>query len=117
MSPALCFSIYKYYFSDMPVDEDALAFDAIKEAVNEEGTFVTLDHTYERCRLDPWYSQVSIHTNTQGDPNQALYASIHKRLEQLLAGYQKPALPEGQREALDALMQKIGMKAEDMAKV
>ena len=107
----------KYYFSDMPVDEDALAFDAIKEAVNEEGTFVTLDHTYERCRLDPWYSQVSIHTNTQGDPNQALYASIHKRLEQLLAGYQKPALPEGQREALDALMQKIGMKAEDMAKV
>lgn len=36
----------KYYFDDMPIDEDALAFDAIKEAIEEEnGTFVTLDHT------------------------------------------------------------------------
>lgn len=107
----------KYYFSDMPTDEDALAFDVIKEAVEGDGTFVTLDHTFERCRLDPWYSQVSIHSNTKGDPNKALYDSIHKRLEKLLGDYQCPALPAEQRKALDEMMQKIGMKAEDMAKV
>lgn len=107
----------KYYFEEMPVDEDALAFDVIKEAIEEDGTFVTLDHTFERCRLDPWCSQVSIHTNTKGDPNKALYDSIQKRLEQLLSSYQCPQLPAEQREALDALMLKVGMKEEDMAKV
>ncbi|HIX29556.1 MAG TPA: trimethylamine methyltransferase family protein [Candidatus Blautia stercoravium] len=107
----------KYYFSDIPTDEDALAFDAIKEAIKGDGTFVTLDHTFERCRIDPWYSQVSIHTNTKGDPNQALYASIQKRLDTLLENYQCPKLPEEQRQALDTLMREIGMNEKDMAKV
>ncbi len=111
------FTRMKYYFSDMPTDEDALAFDAIKEAIEGDGTFVTLDHTFDRCRLDPWNSQVSVHTNTTGDPNQALYDSIHKRLEKLLASYQCPKLPEEQRKALDELMLSIGMKAEDIARV
>lgn len=107
----------KYYFSDMPVDEDALAFEVIQEAIEEDGTFVTLEHTFERCRIDPWNSQVSVHRNTKGDPNQALYESIHHRLEQLLDSYQPPEMPEEQRNALDVLMRKIGMKEEDMAKV
>lgn len=107
----------KYYFSEMPMDEDALAFDVIKEAIEEDGTFVTLDHTFERCRLDPWCSQVSVHRNTTGDPNKALYDSIHERLEKLLQSYERPELPPEQKQALDSLMQKIGMKAEDMAKV
>lgn len=107
----------KYYFSDLPDDEDALAFDAIQEAVEEGGVFITLDHTYERCRVDPWYSQVSIHTNTKGDPNQVLYASIQKRLKALLDSYTCPALPAEQRQALDEIMRGLGMKAVDMAKV
>ncbi len=107
-----------YYFNDIPTDEDALAFDAIKEAVFEEdGTFVTLDHTFERCREDPWYSQVSIHKKTTGDPNAALYASCQARIEELLAGYQCPALPEEKRAALDELMRSIGMKDADIARV
>lgn len=107
----------KYYFSDIPTDEDALAFDAIKEAIEGDGTFVTLDHTFERCRIDPWYSQVSIHANTKGDPNQALYASIHKRLNKLLENYQCPQLPEDQRHALDTMMRELGMDEKDIAKV
>lgn len=107
----------KYYFDDMPMDEDALAFDVIKEAIEEDGTFVTLEHTFERCRIDPWNSQVSVHRNTKGDPNKALYESISARLEHLLSSYKCPEMPEAQRRALDELMKKIGMKAEDMAKV
>ena len=108
----------KYYFDDMPIDEDALAFDAIKEAIEEEnGTFVTLDHTFERCHIDPWNSQVSIHSNTKGDPNQVLYQSIQKRIDKLLAEYECPALPEEKRKALDDIMRGLGMKESDIARV
>lgn len=107
----------KYYFSELPADEEALAFDAIKEAVEEEGTFVTIDHTFDRCRIDPWDSQVSIHSKTEGDPNKALYASIQKRIDILLSSYQCPALDKEKREALDEIMRGLGMKDEDIARV
>ena len=111
------FTRMKYYFSELPIDEDALAFDAIKEVIEEDGTFVTADHTYDRCRIDPWYSQVSLHGKTDGDPNEALYASIRKRIDKLLEGYVAPELESTKRKALDDLMRSIGMKEEDIARV
>lgn len=111
------FTRMKYYFGEMPCDEDALAFDAIKETIEEGATFVTSDHTFERCRIDPWYSQVSIHTNTEGDPNKVLYESIQKRIDKLVSGYKCPELPAEQRAALDEIMRGLGMKEEDIARV
>lgn len=112
------FTRMKFYFGEMPVDEDALAFDAIKEAIEDEnGSFVTLEHTFDRCRTDTWQSQVSIHKNTKGDPNKALYDSIQARLERLVNGYECPALAPEKRSALDEIMRELGMKEEDMAKV
>ena len=108
----------KYYFDDIPTDEDALAFDAIQEAVFEEdGTFVTLDHTFDRCRTDPWNRQVSIHKKTTGDPNRALYDSIQARMNKLLKEYRCPELPAEQRAALDDIMRGIGMREEDIRRV
>ncbi len=107
----------KYYFSEMPADEEALAFDAIKEAVEEEGTFVTLDHTFDRCRIDPWDSQVSIHSNTTGDPNKALYDSIQKRIDKLVTNYKRPELPKEKRAALDEIMRGLGMSEADISRV
>lgn len=111
------FTRMKYYFSEMPADEDALAFDAIKEAIEGDGSFVTSDHTLERYRIDPWYSQVSVHGKTEGDPNAALYASIQKRIDALLNSYQCPTLAPEKRAALDKLMRRIGMKEEDISRV
>lgn len=112
------FTRMKFYFGEMPIDEEALAFDAIKEAIEEEnGTFVTLEHTFERCRLDTWNSQVSVHRNTKGDPNKVLYDSIHARLDELLSGYVCPALEPEKRDALDELMRGLGMNESDIAKV
>lgn len=111
------FTRMKYYFSELPADEDALAFDAIKEAVEEDGTFVTIDHTFERCRMDPWFSQVSLHSNTTGDPNKALYESIQKRIDLLVNNYKCPVLPEEKRTALDEIMRELGMKDSDIARV
>lgn len=112
------FTRMKYYFSELPCDEDALAFDAIKEAIEEEGgTFITIDHTFERCRIDPWYSQVSIHTNTKGDPNKALYESIQSRINKLIGSYEVPAMDADKKAALDAFMLELGMSQSDMDKV
>ena len=107
----------RYYFSDLPDDEEAMAFDVIKEVVEEDDTFMTCDHTFERCRIDPWYSQVSLHGRAHGEPNAELYASIHKRMNEMLDRYQCPALPEEKRSAMDALMRGLGMKESDIAKV
>ena len=104
----------RYYFSDLPVDEDALAFDPISEVIAENSNFMTNDHTFERCREDPWYSQVSLHGMSNGEPNAELYASIHKRMNAMLDGYKKPAFAEGIREKLDAYMLALGMKQADI---
>lgn len=111
------FTRMKYYFSDLPTDEDSLAFDVIKEVIEEEETFVTQDHTFDHCRTDPWYSTVSIHKNTEGDPNKVLYDSIQKRMNYLIGHYQCPELPEETRAALDEFMRKLGMKESDIARV
>lgn len=105
----------RYYFSELSTDEDSLAFDAIQEAV-EEGSFVTLEHTFGHCRTEPWYSDVSLHGSSQGDPNLELYASIHEKMRQMLEDYQVPALPPEKRGALDDLMRRMGMREGDIAK-
>ncbi|MDO5410672.1 MAG: trimethylamine methyltransferase family protein [Lachnospiraceae bacterium] len=107
----------RYYFSDLLDDEEALAFDAIQEVVAEGSTFVTSEHTFDRFRIDPWYSTVSTHDNGDGNPNGQLYASAQKRVKQLLNAYECPALPAEKREALDAIVRKLGMKEEDIARV
>ena len=111
------FTRMKYYFGKMPIDEDALAFDAIQETIEDGETFVTSDHTFERCRTDPWFSQVSVHSNTKEEPNKVLYESIHKRMDALFANYTCPELPAEKRQALDQIVRELGMKEADMAKV
>lgn len=107
----------KYYFSDLPTDEDSLAFDVIKDVIEDGETFVTHEHSFNHCRTDPWYPTVSIHKNTTGDPNQVLYDSIRKRIDYLTQNYQCPKLPEETRAELDQFMRNLGMKEEDIAKV
>lgn len=107
----------RYYFSDLPDDDDALAFDAIQEVIEDGSNFITAEHTFERCRVDPWFSTVSVHDNGKGDPNGELYASAQKRIQKVLDEYEYPALPQEKRDALDTIMRKLGMREEDIAKV
>lgn len=107
----------RYYFSDLPDDEEALAFEAIKDVVDEGSNFVTSEHTFDRCRIDPWYSTVSVHSTTHENPNDELYASAQKRIQEVLNEYKYPALSQEKRNALDAIMKTLGMKEKDIAKV
>ena len=106
----------RYYFSELSVDEDALAFDALREAVEEDESFITAEHTFEHCRTEPWNSQVSLHGTSSGEPNAGLYASIQKRMQEMLDGYQAPALEPEKRGALDDIMRRLGMQEADIAR-
>ena len=107
----------RYYFDALPVDEDALAFDAIKEVVEDGTGFMLSSHTVERCRSDPWQSEVSLHGASRGTPNAELYASIHKRMNGLLARYTRPEMSVETEQALDRYMLGLGMSAGDIARV
>ena len=105
------FTRMRYYFDDMAADEDSLAFDVIKEVIEQKGSFVTMEHTFEHCRSVPWHPQVSI--NAQGD----LLSSIQARLNKLLASYDYPKLPSETRAKLDDVMRRIGMEETDISRV
>ena len=107
----------RYYFSELPADDDALAFDAIKDVVGSRSQFMMSEHTLERCRTDPWPWEVSLHGASHGDPNAELYASIHRRLDELLGGYQRPEMPADVEKSLDRYMRELGMSERDMAKI
>ena len=111
------FSRMKYIFADMPCDEEALAFDVIKEVVDEGLTFLDTDHTAERCRLDPWTPEVSLHRNAKGNPVDELNESINKRIDVLLEANVVPELPADVRAKVDAVMKRLGMLQEDMVKI
>ena len=111
------FTRMKYYFSDMPCDEDALAFDVIQEVIEDGESFLTTDHTAERCRIDPWTPQVSLHKNAAGNPVDELNDSIHARIDYLLENNVVPELDPDTRAKLDAVIKRIGMKEEDMARI
>ncbi len=107
----------KYYFSDMPCDEDALAFDVIQEVIEDGESFLTTDHTALRCRIDPWNPQVSLHKNAKGNPVDELNESIQARIDCLLENNVVPKLPAKTRAKLDAVIRRVGMEDRDIARV
>ena len=107
----------RYYFSDLPLDEEALAFDVIKEVVESGGNFMLTDHTFTRCHEDPWAWQVSLHGRSHGEPNAELYSSIQKKMDNMLSAYQRPPMDAAAEAALDNYMRGLGMKERDIARV
>lgn len=107
----------RYYFSKLPVDDEALAFDAIRDVVNTGGSFMLSEHTLERCRLDPWPGEVSLHGTSRGEPNEELYESIRGRMEALTGSYSRPVMAPETEAALDSYMLRLGMSEQDIAKV
>jgi Trimethylamine:corrinoid methyltransferase len=106
------------YFEDIEVNENTLAFDTIKDVAVNGGVFLNKKHTVKNCRK-AYIPQVSLRSSLPAgkDPNQALYESMHKRMEKQLAAYVKPKLDPAIEKQLDEYMLSIGMKPEDIQKV
>ena len=106
----------RYYFSELPTDADALAFDAIQEVVRTGSQFMMAEHTLERCRIDPWQPMVSLHGRAKAEPNAELYAAIDARMEKILEAYRRPAMDGDVEAALDKYAAEHGITAEIVEK-
>ena len=106
----------RYYYSDLPVDEDALAFDAVSEVIESGGQFMTSEHTLERCRIDPWQPTVSLHGRSGGEPNEELYKAIDARMSAMLKRYRRPEMDAATEAALDRYAAEHGISDEVIKK-
>jgi trimethylamine--corrinoid protein Co-methyltransferase len=106
------------YLEDIEVNENTLAFDTIKNVAVNGGIFLNQKHTVKNCRK-AYNPQISLRSSLPAgkDPNEALYESMHKRMEKQLAAYVKPELDPIVEKQLDEYMLSIGMKPEDIQKI
>ena len=106
------------YFADLEVNETTLAFDTLKQVAIHGGSFLNQKHTVKNCRK-AYVPQVSLRSDLpEGkNPNDALYESMHKRIEKQLAAYVKPELDATVEKKLDEYMLGMGMSLEDVQKV
>ncbi|SHJ90968.1 trimethylamine---corrinoid protein Co-methyltransferase [Dethiosulfatibacter aminovorans DSM 17477] len=95
-------SMVDYYFKDVPVTEDDLAFGAIKE-VGHGGQFLSNSHTFERCRTVPWFH--SIGSNDILPDNrmyvEGLGSNMEKEIGKLIDSYRKPEMDSIVKKQLD----------------
>ena len=101
-------SMVDYYFRDITVNEDDLAFDIIKE-VGHGGQFLSSPHTFERCRTVPWYPKIGISGIVTDERNcrEIIDENIDKRLSNILEDYKKPDMnQEVHKKLYDYLIEK-----------
>ena len=91
----------RYYFSELPTDDDALAFEAVRDVVASGAQFMTSEHTLERCRTDPWQPMISLHGRAKGEPNAELIDAINAGMRKILDGYSRPHMDAATEAALD----------------
>ena len=106
----------RWYFRDLDISEDALAFDVIRDVVAGE-SFILHDHTLERCRTDQWISTVSLHGSAKGEPNTELYDSIRRQIDRMLSGWRRPPMESTVRHRLDETMRSLGLAEAYIAKI
>jgi trimethylamine---corrinoid protein Co-methyltransferase len=102
----------RYYFEPLDDSVEALALEPLREVIETGGQFMTHDHTFARCRLDPWIPQISLHGRSKAEPNMELFDSLRKRMGELLASYVKPDLPPETEKALDDQIRAAGLSEE-----
>jgi trimethylamine--corrinoid protein Co-methyltransferase len=107
----------RYINSPLDCDEEALAFDAIKDVIDTGMQFMLHEHTLTRFRLDPWQWEVSLHGKSHGEPNAELYESIHKAMNAKLDAYKRPEMDPAVEKALDDYILALGMPKEAVEKL
>lgn len=89
---------YHRYFE---INEETIPEDLIDE-IGQDGVYLTEDHTFEYCRIEPLTPAISVRGTTE-IPGKQLEENIQKKIDKMLASYVQPALdPE-----IVAKMQKI----------
>ncbi|WP_180137067.1 trimethylamine methyltransferase family protein [Desulfoluna butyratoxydans] len=98
------------FFADTPVDDDALAVDAVR-AAGPGGQYLTSPHTMKNCRKASWISDIAV-SGPLPEGTTAFEASIgkvHQTMESLVGTYKEPTLAPYTQEALENYLKEKGV--------
>lgn len=101
------------YLADIDVNEDTIPEELIHE-VGPGGEYLTQEHTYDYMREELLTPHLASR-GSKSDP-QTFYKNVDKRMEQLLASYQKPEIPADTLAAMQALLRKRGISEDVIAR-
>ncbi len=78
------------YHKKFDINEETLPLEMIEE-VGHDGVYLTEEHTFEYCRIEPLTPKISVR-GTVEDPANALENNIQNRIDQMLGSYTQPEL-------------------------
>ncbi len=112
------FEILKYvkrFVREFDINEDTLALDEIKE-VGHSGEYLTSEHTFEWCRIEPMVPEVSSRAVVK-DPVNQFQNRLDSYKERLLAKYVKPEIDTEKLDQIKDIFEEVGLKREWMEMV
>lgn len=103
---------YHRYFD---INEETLPLELIDE-VGQDGVYLTEDHTFEYCRVEPLTPEISVR-GTVADAGHALENNIQAKIDKMLSEYVQPELDENVIAKMHEILAARGVDAELIKKL
>lgn len=105
----------EYYLNDMPMDDNALALEAIQE-VGWKHQYLTHPHTMQNCRKEAWVSDIASGgpLNSISSPQDAMMEKIDCKLNALLDSWELPPMNNETRQRLIAYLLENGVSRDHL---
>lgn len=97
------------------INEDTLPEDLIDE-VGQDGVYLTEDHTFEFCRVEPLTPEISVRGSVL-DPGTQFERNIQAKIDKELAAYSRPELDPAVIEKMHEILKGRGVTDELIAKL
>lgn len=96
------------YKKEFQVNEETIPL-ALIDQVGPGGQFLMEEHTFSYCRREPLIPHISVR-GPHADSQTLLYKNIEKRLGAMLAAYEKPAVGQQTKKAMQDILLESGVE-------
>lgn len=103
------------YHRGFEINEDTIPEDLIDE-VGHGGVYLTEDHTFEYCRIEPLTPEISVRGSVE-NPGAALENNIAKKIEKMLNEYVQPELDKDVIEKMHNILKVRGVDEKLIKKI
>ncbi|MCI2132507.1 MAG: trimethylamine methyltransferase family protein [Eubacterium sp.] len=100
---------------DFEINEDTLPEDLIDE-VGHGGVYLTEDHTFEFCRVEPLTPSISVR-GTTSNPGTQLEDNIRNKIDRMLKNYKRPEIDPAVLDQMHAILKERGVDEELIRKI
>lgn len=100
---------------DIEINEDTLPEELIDE-VGHGGVYLTEDHTFEFCRVEPLTPEISVR-GTTASPGTQFEDNIHAKMNKMLTDYKRPETDPAVIEKMHEIMKQRGVSEELIKKL